>query len=246
MIDLFHAIWHQDVGFLQQYPHIWLLVLCLFLILMIESAFVFLPLPGDSIVIFGGALVGLGIVDPSVSIVVIPAAAAVGGYLAYEQGRWLEQRPSRFNIERLLPDGTLNRAAELFRKHGILALFAARFLPFVRVLVPMLMGAARLSRRRFALVNAISAWCWAGCLGFFGAFVVNTPFYEEHSALIARTAVLLPLALFASAIAAVLYRHFRTQPPVLPKVTVEPPLTAAPPMDQTALDQQVKQDHTVR
>ncbi|MBY5920168.1 DedA family protein [Ferrimonas balearica] len=246
MIDVIHAIWYQDVGFLQQYPHIWLLVLCLFLILMIESAFVFLPLPGDSIVIFGGALVGLGIVDPSVSIVVIPMAAAVGGYLAYEQGRWLEQRPSRFNIERLLPNGTLERAAELFRRRGILALFAARFLPFVRVLVPMLMGAARLSRRRFALVNAISAFCWAGCLGLFGAFVVNTPFYQEHSALIARAAVLLPLALFASAIIAVLYRHFRQQPPTLPSMSVDVPLTPAPQGEQSALDQNIEQDHTVR
>ncbi len=243
MFEVIHAIWYQDVGFLQQYPHIWLLVLCLFLILMIESAFVFLPLPGDSIVIFGGALVGLGIVDPSVSLLVIPMAAAVGGYLAYEQGRWLEQRPSRFRIERLLPDGTLARAAELFRRHGILALFAARFLPFVRVLVPMLMGAARLSRRRFALVNAISAFCWAGCLGLFGAFVVTTPVYEEHSALIARAAVLLPLALFASALIAVLYRHFRSQPQT--RLSKPGPLTPAQPTQHTALDQQVKQNHSV-
>ncbi|SHG80160.1 DedA family protein [Ferrimonas marina] len=209
MTELFQAIWHQDLLFLQSYNRLWLLVFCLGLILFLESAFVFLPLPGDSLVIFAGALVGLGVLDPYVSLLIVPAVATLGACLAYEQGRWLQQRPGRWNIERLLPEGTLERASALFERHGILALFVARFIPFVRVLVPMMMGASQLSRGRFALVSFISAFCWAASLGLFGRFVVNTPFYAQYGDEIARAALVIPLVLFVAASVAVVVRLVR-------------------------------------
>ncbi|MBY5991834.1 DedA family protein [Ferrimonas balearica] len=213
MPELVHAIWHQDLFYLQTYPRLWTLVLILCLILLIESAFVFLPLPGDSLVIFTGALVGLGVLDPYVSLVLIPIAATLGACLAYEQGRWMQGRPGRWRVDRVLPDGSLERARSLFERHGILALFIARFIPFVRALVPMMMGAAALSRTRFALVSFVSAFCWAASLGLFGRFVVNTPFYAQYGDDIARLALLIPLGLFLVASLAVVVRLMRRRAP---------------------------------
>ena len=51
MQDMMDAIWHQDFEQLIHMQAIGLLVTCLVVILFLESSFVFLPLPGDSVVL---------------------------------------------------------------------------------------------------------------------------------------------------------------------------------------------------
>ncbi|MGL5322522.1 MAG: DedA family protein, partial [Aeromonas veronii] len=57
MLDMLMAIWHQDFDALVQMQAVPLLISCLMLVLLLESAFVFLPLPGDSLVLLAGGLV---------------------------------------------------------------------------------------------------------------------------------------------------------------------------------------------
>ena len=45
MLDMLMAIWHQDFDALVQMQAVPLLISCLMLVLLLESAFVFLPLP---------------------------------------------------------------------------------------------------------------------------------------------------------------------------------------------------------
>ena len=66
MQDMLLAIWHQDFEQLIQLQAVGLLVTCLVVILFLESSFVFLPLPGDSLVLLAGGLVGMGVLGPEV------------------------------------------------------------------------------------------------------------------------------------------------------------------------------------
>ena len=64
MQDMLLAIWHQDFEQLIQLQAVGLLVTCLVVILFLESSFVFLPLPGDSLVLLAGGLVAWGCLAP--------------------------------------------------------------------------------------------------------------------------------------------------------------------------------------
>ena len=78
MQDMLLAIWHQDFEQLIQLQAVGLLVTCLVVILFLESSFVFLPLPGDSLVLLAGGLVGMGVLGPEVVFLYLPLAAGVG------------------------------------------------------------------------------------------------------------------------------------------------------------------------
>jgi membrane protein DedA with SNARE-associated domain len=63
------------------------------------------------------------------------------------------------------------RAERVFRhlhRHGFLISFAFRFVYGFRILAPLLLGASRMGRTRFALLNCLGALIWAtliACLG---------------------------------------------------------------------------------
>ncbi len=206
MLDLFSALWDMNYEYLLSANQIGLLILCLFGILLLENSFVFLPLPGDSLVILGGGLFGLGVIGPEVTLVYLPIAAGLGGLFAYEQGRWLKGTRFMKKIEKALPDDTLPKAKMLFEKHGTFAMFLARFIPFVRALTPMLMGASNVNRQRFAIVSFLSAFLWAVCLGMIGAFFVTTNLFANNAELVTKLAITVPLLLFIGAISATGYR----------------------------------------
>ena len=70
---------------------------------------------------------------------------------------------------RLFKTEYLERAQEFFDKRGPRAVVLARFIPFVRTIVPMLAGAGRMPQRKFVTANVIGAAIWAvgvSLLGF--------------------------------------------------------------------------------
>ncbi|WP_394493637.1 DedA family protein [Shewanella sp. ENK2] len=175
MFDVLLSIWHQDFDALMETVSIYHLMLILALILFLESSFVFLPLPGDGLVLFVGGLVGLGVVELQLAIALLTVAAGLGSFIAYMQGRWLSHHPMVNKIEKGLPDNTLQRASDLLEKYGFLALFFSRFIPFVRVLTPMLMGIRKLGVKRTVLMSVTSALIWTTTLLFIGQWVMNNP-----------------------------------------------------------------------
>ena len=97
MQEMLMAIWQQDFDQLLQMGKVDLLIGCLLLILFLESAFVFLPLPGDSLVLLSGGLVASGVIGYEVTLLYLPLAAGLGSLVAYWQGyalahtRFIEQ-----------------------------------------------------------------------------------------------------------------------------------------------------------
>lgn len=216
MQEMLSAIWQQDFQLLIELGKVDLLISCLLLILFLESAFVFLPLPGDSLVLLSGGLMAAGVLQPEVVYLYLPLAAGVGSLVAYWQGHALAHTRFMRHIERAVPDGSLARASGLLERHGLLAMFSSRFIPFVRVLTPMMMGMTRLTVAKVAVISLVSAFCWTLVLSMASAALMKLPVLAQYHQLLGKVLVLVSAVLFLLAVVAIAYRLLRS-----PKAVVE-------------------------
>ena len=123
MQDMLLAIWQQDFDQLIQMQAVGLLVTYLVVILFLESSFVFLPLPGDSLVLLAGGLVGMGVLGPEVTLLYMPLAAGAGSPDRLCAGAGAA-RHFMGHVERMIPDGSLPRASRLLHNYGFWAMFS--------------------------------------------------------------------------------------------------------------------------
>jgi membrane-associated protein len=119
-------------------------------------------LPGDTLLLGAGILSGGD--DPLLSLpallAVVLAAAVAGDALGYWTGaKGGLQAAKRDRLARHLA-----RAERFYDRFGVLAVVVARWIPWVRVFVPFLAGAARMPYRTFLLANVVGAVCWGGTL----------------------------------------------------------------------------------
>ncbi|WP_333796712.1 DedA family protein [Rheinheimera sp.] len=210
MYEALIAIWHQDYQLLVSHGAIAMVVLCLVLILFLESAFVFLPLPGDSLVLLSGGLVASGVIGHEVTLLYLPLAAGLGSLLAYWQGYALAHTRFMHHIERMVPQGSLPRAHDLLEKHGFMAMFSSRFVPFVRVLTPMLMGMTGMKLPKVALVSFFSAFCWTFALSLLSSSLMKVPQLEQYHHLLTKALIMISAVLFVLAVLALGIRWFKS------------------------------------
>lgn len=202
MHDMLLAIWDQDFNQLAALHSVGLLITCLMIILFLESSFVFMPLPGDSLMLFAGGLVAIGVLKPEVTLIYLPLVAGVGSLLAYLQGRALQGTAFMSYLQRMLPEQSLPRAAGLLSRHGFLAMFSSRFVPFVRVLTPMMMGMGKLPLLPMGIASFASAFLWTQVLSLLGKGMMSVPFFIHHQELVTRLLLVSSLLLFICAVAA--------------------------------------------
>ncbi|SEG57282.1 DedA family protein [Vibrio hangzhouensis] len=203
MQDIFVAVWHHDFEALQQVSSLKGFILLLALILLLESSFVFLPLPGDSLVLFVGGLVGLGIIDFYPAAGALCLAASLGSINAYLQGR-------------VLPEDSLPKARHLLQRYGFLSLFISRFIPFVRVLTPMLMGLSKLSFWRTLTISISSSVIWCLLLMLVGKWLMIHPRLNDYQEVISKAIVITSFVLMLAAIIGLLYRYLTSRKRNLP------------------------------
>ena len=71
-------------------------------------------------------------------------------------------------------------------------MFSSRFVPFVRVLTPMLMGVSRLHLPRVMIASFASAFLWALVLSLVGKAVMAAPVFAQYHELLTAPAGDLP------------------------------------------------------
>ncbi|MGR5177218.1 DedA family protein [Vibrio parahaemolyticus] len=216
MQDIFVAVWHHDFETLQQVSSLKGFILLLALILLLESSFVFLPLPGDSLVLFVGGLVGLGIIDFYPAAGALCFAASLGSINAYFQGRVLHQTRLMPFLNRVLPEDSLPKARQLLQRYGFLSLFISRFIPFVRVLTPMLMGLSKLSFWRTLTISISSSVIWCLLLMLAGKWLMIHPRLNDYQEVISKAIVITSFVLMLAAIIGLLYRYLTSRKRNLP------------------------------
>lgn len=132
----------------------------LFAFTLLEALLVVgLLIPILGVMLAAGALIAQGVLHPVEAILWCSAGAAAGDALSYLMGRGLGGR----RATRLLFGGKrrlLARAKLLTRRHGVLAIAAARYLGPARPFIPILAGISRSRPWSFQVANILSAPLW--------------------------------------------------------------------------------------
>ncbi|HEX4564935.1 MAG TPA: DedA family protein [Solirubrobacteraceae bacterium] len=142
----------------------------LVLIVMGESSGV--PLPGETALITAAVLASTGELKIELVIPLAAGGAIVGDNLGYlvarKGGRWLLERPGRFERQRR---EVLVIGEGFFERHGPKAVFFGRFILGLRTWASWLAGATRMPWRSFVLWNALGGVCWATGVGLIAYFL---------------------------------------------------------------------------
>ena len=173
----------------------------LIVVIFLESGILPLPLPGDSLLFIAGFFCSTkaGGNDPhlNLGVVVIGSflAAVAGSQIGYLIGRKFGTRLFKPDA-RIFKTKYLEQAHAFFERRGDRAVVIARFIPFVRTIVPMLAGAGRMPQRSFLTANIVGAALWAGgipLLGFFLGHQIGEDNIDKY--LLPMVAVIIVLSL---------------------------------------------------
>ncbi len=150
----------------------WVIVLSF---VFIECALIVgLFLPGDSLLFAAGVVLaqhGAEVQAWALSGVAL-VTAVVGNQVGYYVGKQTGTRFIARRGGRVLNQENLDRAKAFLDRRGFLAIVAARWIPWIRTLAPLIAGAAGMNSRRFMLATTAGAILWVPTLvliGFYAA-----------------------------------------------------------------------------
>ncbi|WP_427130619.1 VTT domain-containing protein [Pseudarthrobacter sp. S9] len=127
-------------------------------------------LPGDSMLFTAGLLVATNTIKFNIwaFAALIIVSAILGNQAGYligsKAGHALFNKPD----SKLFKRDNVEKAHAFFEKHGGKALILARFVPIIRTFVPVIVGVAEMSKRKFFLYNVIGAVLWGGGVTLLG------------------------------------------------------------------------------
>jgi membrane-associated protein len=144
----------------------------------VESGLIPAPLPGDSILFLAGAFSATSNAnDPHLNLGVVVIGSFLAAIAGAQLGYWIG---ARYGTQLFKPDARmfkteyLERAHEFFDKRGARAVVLARFIPFVRTIVPMVAGAGKMPAKKFVTANIIGAAIWAVGVTMLGFWLGNS------------------------------------------------------------------------
>ena len=194
LIPLFQHFLHADqylAAFVAN-NGIWV-YLVLFAVIFVETGVVVMPfLPGDSLLFVVGATAATGVLDISMAVGVMFAAAILGNQTNYTIGRWVGPRVFHWENSRWFNKEGFDKAHAFFEKYGGVALIAGRFMPFVRTFAPFVAGVALMTRRRFTFFDVTGAALWIGGLTLLGYMIGNVPWVKGHLQWIFLATIVIP------------------------------------------------------
>jgi len=147
------------------------LLVAVLVILECQAVFGFF-VPGESLVLVCGFLVGQDVFDLDAVIVTIALGAIVGDTIGFELGRslglgWLRRHGARFGVR----EHHLDKIARYIARHGGKSVFFGHFLHFLRALMPFFAGAQGMRYGYFIFFNALGCVIWATGFTLIGYFV---------------------------------------------------------------------------
>jgi membrane protein DedA with SNARE-associated domain len=177
------------------------------LLVGVESAGV--PVPGETSLIAAAVLASQGHLSLPFVIAVAAGAAIVGDNVGYvigrRGGRWVLTRPGPWQRSRTR---VLERGEQFFARHGPVAVFFGRWVPWLRVTAAWLAGANRMRWSRFFFWNAAGGVTWAISIAV-AAYLLG-----KAAAAVLGAAGFVVLALIALVVlVALLARRFRRPSP---------------------------------
>ena len=172
------------------------------------GAFVGLVVPGETVMLLGGAVAGQGAIDIYLLIAVAWFAAWLGDTTSFLLGRRLgrgfvlEHGP-RFGISH----ERFEKVEDYFGRHGGKTIFIGRFISLVRAFAPFIAGSSGMRYRAFVPYSILGTGLWASAHILIGyAFSRSIDTAGKYAA---KGAFLLGTLIAVVVGSIFLYRHFR-------------------------------------
>ena len=138
----------------------------LFLMAFVENLFP--PAPSDMIIVFGGSLVGVGVIHPVAAVLSSTAGSTLGFMTMYQVGVWFDREVVHRRRPKYLPEKSIQKVEQWFQKHGMWIIVANRFLAGTRAVVSLFAGMSRLRLLDTTLLSLVSALVWNSILLYTG------------------------------------------------------------------------------
>lgn len=125
------------------------------------GAFVGLLVPGETVMILGGAVAGQGATDLYLTIALAWVAAVAGDTTSFFIGRrlgreFLLRHGPRFGLHH----DRLGQVEDFFSRHGGKTIFLGRFVGFVRAFAPFIAGSSGMRFRQFFPYSVLGCGLW--------------------------------------------------------------------------------------
>ena len=139
----------------------------IFILMALEN--IFPPMPSEIIMGYGGVLVAQGRMTFAPLLIIGTLGTVAGNYFWYWLGsRWREEDLKRFIAKRgrwlTFEWDEFEKSRRIFRKHGDWIVFLLRFSPFLRTIISLPAGLARMKLWRFLLFTFLGSLVWNGAL----------------------------------------------------------------------------------
>ncbi len=139
---------------------VWIYLVVALLVFLEDAVFVGFAIPGETAAVVAGVAASFDHVNVALAISVVVVAAILGDSVGYEVGR-------HFFGPKVLSHRFLDRhrhrvekAQELLRRRGGLAVFLGRWTAFFRAMMPALAGSAHMPYWTFLFWNAAGGIAW--------------------------------------------------------------------------------------
>jgi membrane protein DedA with SNARE-associated domain/membrane-associated phospholipid phosphatase len=172
------------------------------------GAFVGLIVPGETVMILGGATAGQGATDIYVLIAIGWVCAFAGDSTSFFVGRRLGRGFLRRHGPRVgIGEERLKQVDDYFERHGGKTIFLGRFIGFVRAFAPFIAGSSGMRYRGFAPYSILGTGLWASSalvIGYlFSRSIESVLDYAGKGAFALGTLIVVIVGAIA------LHRHFR-------------------------------------
>ena len=171
---------------------VWVYAL-LFVIIFTETGVVVMPfLPGDSLLFVVGAMCGVGLMDYTLTVVLLTAAAILGNQCNYTIGKYFGPRVFKWENSKFFNRDAFDKAHNFYEKHGGFTIIAARFMPFLRTFAPFVAGVAHMRYPVFAFYNIAGGILWVCSLTSLGFLIGDNAWVKSNFSLVALAMIIIP------------------------------------------------------
>jgi membrane protein DedA with SNARE-associated domain/membrane-associated phospholipid phosphatase len=172
------------------------------------GAFVGLVVPGETVMLLGGAVAGQGAIDVYILIAIAWFAAWLGDTTSFFIGRrlgrdFIIRNGPRFGIT----NERFEKVEKYFSRHGGKTIFIGRFISLVRAFAPFIAGSSGMRYGAFVPYSILGTGLWASAHILIGYFFSRS--IETAAEYAGRGAFLLATLIVVVAGTIFLYRYFR-------------------------------------
>lgn len=147
----------------------WLVLTLVFLLPALEaSVFIGLLVPGEVAVLVGGVVAHGGALPLWAVVLAAVSGAAAGDQVGFFVGRRYGRRLLDRAPARLVRSGDVDRALDLVRRRGAVAVVLGRWAAALRALVPGIAGMSGMRRAPFTAANLAGGAIWATAISVAG------------------------------------------------------------------------------